>query len=417
MKRGRYGSAGLPVEDCEIKWNEPLAKLVALQDWLDMSGRHLAEIPIESMRSENPQVSALNLDFNHLIDFPIELGQMASLVSISLNSQTAIPRASISRRPHLKKIPEIVGRLSELRMLLLRQNNVDRLPESLARTNALCVLDLRLNNLQNFPEHVCSIRSLKQLFLSGNEICEIPEAVGDLSHLEVLRIANNRLFRLPDSIGNLRRLHTLSLRKNQLHKLPRVVSGLSRLGAPRTDPDGQALDGLFLADNPWIYPPAEVVERGTQNVLEYLRNHEDPSTATTVTVNMAKHGLTELSPLPGNPEEIITIDARDNKLREIPTSLLNLQTLILDRNAITTMSASTLLKMGSLKVLSLQDQDETRDLLGYVQTLSVPTEIMMCGNLTELHLGRNHIISLPPSMEHLTQLRVLDLQVNSHRVH
>ena len=261
------------VPDGKISWDKPLATLVQSQEWLNMSGCHLTEIPVAKLRQGIPQVAALNLDHNHLIDLPIDLGQVTSLVSISLNNQTAIPRASISKRQHLQRLPEEVGRLPKLRMLLLCQNNVDRLPESLARTNALCVLDLRLNNLQNFPEHVCSIRSLKQLFLSGNEICEIPDAVGDLSHLEVLRIANNRLFRLPDSIGNLRRLHTLSLRQNQLHRLPKDFARLSQLGAPRTDRDGQALDGLFLASNPWEYPPVEVVEQGIEYVFEYLRTH------------------------------------------------------------------------------------------------------------------------------------------------
>ena len=55
-----------------------------------------------------------------------------------------------------------------------------------------------------------------------------------------------------------------------------TVSGMVehvRLSSPRTDRDGQALDGLFLASNPWEYPPVEVVKQGTESVFDYLRTH------------------------------------------------------------------------------------------------------------------------------------------------
>ena len=273
MSKGPVRPRVTPVEDCEIKWNEPLATLVDIQQWIEYADHHLTEIPVSKLCQEKPPVAALNLDYNHLIDLPSELGHIVSLVSISINSQTAAPRASISKRSHLERLPEDVGRLPKLRMLLLCQNAIVYLPESLAQRCTLSVLDLRLNNLHSFPEPVCRIRSLKQLFLSGNEIGEIPEEVGELVKLEVLQIANNRLFRLPDSIGHLKRLRTLSLRYNQLQRLSKVITGLSQLSNPRTDTEGQALDGLLLADNPWEYPPAAVVARGTQHVFDYLRTH------------------------------------------------------------------------------------------------------------------------------------------------
>ena len=261
------------VKDDERKWNEPLASLIKDQKWFNLFGCNLTELPVTRLLQERPPVAALNLDCNHLLDLPSELGYIVSLISISINSQTAAPRASISKRSHLERLPEDVGRLPKLRMLLLCQNAIVYLPESLAQRSTLSVLDLRLNNLHSFPEPVCRIRSLKQLFLSGNEIGEIPEEVGELVKLEVFRIANNLLFRLPDSIGHLKRLRTLSLRYNQLQILPKAIAGLSQLGNPRTDAEGQALDGLLLADNPWEYPPAAVVARGTQHVFDYLRTH------------------------------------------------------------------------------------------------------------------------------------------------
>ena len=81
-------------------------------------------------------------------------------------------------------------------------------------------------------------------------------------------------------------------------------------------------------------------------------------TTKAITVNVAKRGLVELGQMPpGDPADIVTIDARENRLTEIPpeaTFLPNLKTLILDRNAITSLPANTLMKMRSLTALSLQ---------------------------------------------------------------
>lgn len=85
------------VKDDERKWNEPLASLIKDQKWFNLFGCNLTELPVTRLLQERPPVAALNLDCNHLLDLPSELGHIVSLVSISINSQTAAPRASISK--------------------------------------------------------------------------------------------------------------------------------------------------------------------------------------------------------------------------------------------------------------------------------------------------------------------------------
>lgn len=75
-------------------------------------------------------------------------------------------------------------------------------------------------------------------------------------------------------------------------------------------------------------------------------------------MNVANRHMTTIGRLPqGDPANIVSIDARDNMLTEIPeeaTSLPNLKILILDKNAITHLHVNRLVKMRSLTALSLQ---------------------------------------------------------------
>ncbi|KAI0225570.1 hypothetical protein LSAT2_023678 [Lamellibrachia satsuma] len=130
--------------------------------------------------------------------------------------------------------------------------------------------------------------------------------------------------------------------------------------------------------------------------------------------------MTTIGRLPqGDPANIVSIDARDNMLTEIPeeaTSLPNLKILILDKNAITHLHVNRLVKMRSLTALSLQSQDENPvEKLGYSTLLGIPNEIQECRNMTELYFGHNGISGLPKGMENLTGLRILDLPANNLR--
>ena len=74
-------------------------------------------------------------------------------------------------------------------------------------------------------------------------------------------------------------------------------------------------------------------------------------------MTVSNRHLSKLGQLPGDPASITSIDARENKFREIPpevVSLTNLDTLVLDRNEITGLCEGTLKKMRSLKKFSVQ---------------------------------------------------------------
>lgn len=82
----------------------------------------------------------------------------------------------------------------------------------------------------------------------------------------MLRFAGNRLRRLPSEIGQLSQLEVLDLRQNRLRQLPPEIGNLSSLRELRVD------------DNPnLLTPPPEIIERGTQDILAFLRELQQNS--------------------------------------------------------------------------------------------------------------------------------------------
>jgi len=99
------------------------------------------------------------------------------------------------------------------------------------------VLQLSRLGLAVLPEAIGQLTGLTTLDLSGNQLTALPEAIGQLTALTTLDLSSNRLTVLPDAIGQLAGLITLDLSRN-----------------PQ------------LSD-----PPPEVIARGTQAVLAFLR--------------------------------------------------------------------------------------------------------------------------------------------------
>jgi Leucine-rich repeat (LRR) protein len=81
-------------------------------------------------------------------------------------------------------------------------------------------LDLRSNQLSLIPESIGKLVNLRQLILTNNQLAVIPESIGNLVNLETLYLDRNKLTTLPESIGELVNLKTLNLQRNNLVLIP-----------------------------------------------------------------------------------------------------------------------------------------------------------------------------------------------------
>jgi len=86
----------------------------------------------------------------------------------------------------LKKIPQKVFEMHNLRVLDLGRNFIDSIPPEIGRLSRLEVLDLRRNRIRTVPREVGQLKNLRVLNLSRNPILDLPDEIGTLSRLEEL---------------------------------------------------------------------------------------------------------------------------------------------------------------------------------------------------------------------------------------
>ena len=151
-------------------------------------------------------------------------------------------------------MPESIGNLSELRILIINESEIESLPESVGK----------LKNLVN-------------LGIYEDRLTSLPESFGNLTNLEVLSMYGNKLHSLPESIGNLENLHEISLTDNFLTRMPESFKNLkccmlSLLGNPLRSPYGFTASNLtakgknLLRPFPW----------GDESVMyDYESNNDD----------------------------------------------------------------------------------------------------------------------------------------------
>ncbi|GLJ19362.1 hypothetical protein SUGI_0348870 [Cryptomeria japonica] len=279
-----------------------------------------------------------------------------------LSNFSRLLRIDLEDCPELRKIPESIGLLLQLKWLnLCRCKDLGELPESIGSLSSLEKLYLNgCSSIRTLPRTLGNLRALKELDLGGLVLIEelppfqtgcclqklvlsgcrslrdLPASIGDLNHLSYLEINECRtisylpeefgnltsleglflnefcrLENLPESFGNLTNLVTLELKKAYcLTKLPESFSKLESLvyfdasfshlyGLPARMGDLSSLQTLKLQGT--------FIE-GLPNSLKQLKMLQ------TLILNECNM-LTEL---PALPEALIKFQARDCKeLRKV----------------------------------------------------------------------------------------------------
>jgi len=121
----------------------------------------------------------LNLSFNDLWIFPLEILQLTNLVSLKL------------RNNPIQEIPWSIKRLKRLIVFEISFNLLTSLPSSLFQLKHLELLDLSYNRLSFIPSDIENLRSLRELNLEGNQLGAMPLGALHLISLKYLKITNN----------------------------------------------------------------------------------------------------------------------------------------------------------------------------------------------------------------------------------
>lgn len=126
----------------------------------------------------------------------------------------------------IRSIPDTIGRLTELRLLCLVDNELESLPDSIGNLVNLERLYLDGNQLVTLPA-IGRLTNLSELNLSNNRLTSFSD-FGRLSRLSILDLHGNRLTTFP-AIRRLVNLKILNLSDNRLTSLPRTIENLTNL--------------------------------------------------------------------------------------------------------------------------------------------------------------------------------------------
>ncbi|KYO26533.1 malignant fibrous histiocytoma-amplified sequence 1 [Alligator mississippiensis] len=236
------------------------------------------------------ELEALNLGGRGLEELPEALGAALGHLR-ALAPMRELRKLGLSHNQLGMDGPGRLGELHQLEELDLSFNHLRRLPEGLGHLCQLRALDLRC-----LPEGIAALRRLKILWLSGTGLARLKmlnlssNALGDslcqLRQLRTLWLDNNRLRYLPDSIVQLHNLEELVLQGNQIAILPEGFGRLSRVTLWK------------IKDNPLIQPPYEVCMKGIPYIAAYQQELAHSQPALKPRLKQAKQQDVPLSPNP-----------------------------------------------------------------------------------------------------------------------
>uniref|UniRef100_A0A5F9CHN8 Leucine-rich repeat protein SHOC-2 n=1 Tax=Oryctolagus cuniculus TaxID=9986 RepID=A0A5F9CHN8_RABIT len=421
---------------------------------LNVSHNKLKILPEEITNLRN--LKSLYLQHNELAVIPEGFEQLSSLedldlsnnrlttISAGFSSLSGLVRINLSSN-HLKSLPAEISRMKKLRHLDCSSNLLESIPPELAGMESLELLYLRRNKLRFLPEFP-SCKLLKELHVGENQIEML--AADHLKHLSsilVLELRDNKLKSVPDEISLLQSLERLDLSNNDISSLPYSLGNLH-------------LKFLALEGNPLRTIRREIINKGTQEVLKYLRSKikdDGPSQSDSVTetamtlpseskVNV--HAIVTLKLLDYSdkqttliPDEvfdaiknniIISVNFSKNQLSEIPKRITELKEMVTEVNLSFNKLSCISLELCMLQKLTFLDLrfKILPEVLYHIPTLETilisnnqvgsvdPQKMKTMENLTTLDLQNNDLLQIPPELGNCVNLRTLLLDGNPFRV-
>ena len=224
---------------------------------LRMRGKELQDLPVAVFGILELEVLDLSPNRESCLDYrmtkvPPQIGKLANLKVLMLDTND------------LYNLPKEISLLLNLERLSLSNNHLKSLPPGFQRLNKLRSLHAANNNFEVLPLEICELPSLEFLDLSDNVLINLPEQIGNIKTLSTLLLLYNKLIQLPDSVCTLPELECLWLDCNRLRELPRNFGKLSRLDW------GYRYTSSILEGNPLVFPPIEVCRLGPKAIESYF---------------------------------------------------------------------------------------------------------------------------------------------------
>ncbi|XP_057649696.1 leucine-rich repeat-containing protein 40 isoform X1 [Chionomys nivalis] len=378
---------------------------------LNVSHNKLKMLPEEITSLKN--LKALHLQHNELTCLPEGFEQLSSLEDLDLSSNrlAAVPagfallssllRLNLSSN-QLKSLPAEISRMKRLKHLDCDSNLLETVPPDVGSLESLELLYLRRNKLRVLPEFPSS-RQLKELHLGENQI----EMLGaeHLQHLQailVLDLRGNKLRSVPEEMSLLQSLERLDLSNNNISSLPCSLGNLH-------------LKFLALEGNPLRTIRREIIAKGTQEVLKYLRSKIKDDSGTSQNDSVPETAMTLPSESRVNVHAMVTLkllDYSDKQATLIPDDIFDATR----SNIITSVnfSKNQLCEIPK-RIIELKEMVSDVN-LSFNKLSFISQELCLLQKLTFLDLRNNFLSSLPEEMSSLTKLQTINLSFNRFKV-
>ncbi|KMZ03751.1 leucine-rich repeat-containing protein 40 isoform X3 [Drosophila simulans] len=165
-------------------------------------------------------------------------------------------------RNQLSTLPNGLQHMKDLVTELVLSNNViGYVPQFISQFTRLSFLNLSNNLLNDLPTEFGVLNTLRELNIANNRFPCIPNCVYELQGLEILIASENHIKMLNVSgLQNMRRLSTLDLRNNDIETVPPILGNLTNI------------THLELVGNPFRQPRHQILMKGTDAIMSYLRD-------------------------------------------------------------------------------------------------------------------------------------------------
>jgi len=265
----------LKLNDNQIADVTQLRELTQLTQ-LDISVNQIADV---SPLRELTQLTQLSLNRNQIADVaPLRELTLLTQLHLSYNQVADVaPLRELTQLTQLhlsyNQIADVapLKELTQLSQLDLNNNQIaDVAP--LRELTQLSQLYLRNNQIADVAP-LRELTQLTQLHLSYNQIADV-SPLRELTQLSQLYLSNNQIADV-SPLKELTRLSDLDVRENILTKIP--VSLISHFNFISVDSEGiiDSWDScFFIAENPLIDPPVEIIKHGREAVLRYFERKE-----------------------------------------------------------------------------------------------------------------------------------------------
>ncbi|XP_017848396.1 leucine-rich repeat-containing protein 40 isoform X2 [Drosophila busckii] len=194
---------------------------------------------------------AVNLE--ELTNVPDEVFQLAAAEQVHV---VDFARNKLSTLPN--GLQHMRGLVTEL---VLSQNIISSVPPFISQFTRITFLNLSNNLLNGLPDEFGVLSTLRELNIANNRFEILPNALYELQGLEILIASDNHIKALNVAgLQAMKRLSNLDLRNNDIDNIPPILGNLTNI------------THLELIGNPFRQPRHQILMKGTDAIMSYLRD-------------------------------------------------------------------------------------------------------------------------------------------------